>query len=439
MWSLLGRRFVALQRDRLGFLCDLAREQGDIGHFALGRRHAFLLSHPDHIRDIFITHNRNFVKGRGTQRARLLLGEGLLTSEGEFHRQQRRLAQPPFHRQRIGAAAGAIADCAIEASARWRDGDAVDVYAEMSRLTLSIAGRALFGTDFRGEADEMRGALTDVLQYFSIALIPGSELFDRMPFLPPVRRFRQGRARLDATIHRVIAEARRDGPERGDLAAYLVAALDDAGRAGRDDSQIRDELMTLLIAGYETVSDSLAWTWFLLAHHPDVEGRLHAELDTVLGGRTPTMEDLDRLVYARMIVSESLRLYPTAYIAGYEAREDHPLADGWIPRGSLVLMCQYIVHRDARWFPRPERFEPERWASGGESDHPRYAYFPFGGGPRQCIGEQFAWMEAILVLATVAQRWRLRAESPHLPAIYATLTLRPQGDTRVRVEARTIP
>jgi cytochrome P450 len=375
-----------------------------------------------------------FVKGRGNQRARLLLGNGLLTSEGEFHHQQRRIAHPPFHRQRIGVAADAIVQCTIAACARWHSGEPVDIYREMSRLTLSIAGRALFGTDFTEEADDLHAALTDVLQYFDFAIVPGSELLDRMPFLPPVRRFRRGRDRLDATIHRVIAGARRYGEGREDLAAHLVRAHDDLGRAGAHDEQLRDELMTLLIAGYETVSDSLTWTLLLLARHADVETRLRAELTTVLGGRAATAADLDRLVYTKMVVSESLRLYPTAYIGGYEPLDDYELGDGWIPRGSLVLMCQYIVHRDERWFPEPERFDPERWSPERQVERPRYAYFPFGGGPRQCIGEHFAWMEATLVLATIAQHWTLRALSPELPGIYATLTLRPRGDTRLQVE-----
>lgn len=435
VWSLLGPRLFSLQRDRLEFLCDLAREHGDRGHCRLGPRHLFLLSHPDDIRNVLVTHNRMFVKGRGAQRARLLLGNGLLTSEGEFHHQQRKLAHPPFHRQRIGVAADAVVQCAVAACSRWRKGEWVDIYREMSRLTLSVVGRALFGTDFTGEADELQAALTDVLQYFDFAIIPGSELLDRIPYLPPVRRFRRGRSRLNATIHRVIADARRDGGGREDLAAHLVRAHDALGREGAHDEQIRDELMTLLIAGYETVSDSLSWTWLLLARHPEVEGRLRSELSTVLGGRSATEADLDRLVYTRMVVSESLRLYPTAYVGGYEPLEDYQLGDGWIPRGSLVLTCQYIVHRDERWFPAPERFDPERWSPGRQVERPRYAYFPFGGGPRQCIGEHFAWMEATLVLATIAQRWTLRALSPELPGIYATLTLRPRGDTRLRVES----
>lgn len=435
VWSLAGRRFAELQRDRLGFLCRLAREQGDIGQLRLGPARIFLLSHPEHIKDVLVTQNRNFVKGRGTQRARLLLGDGLLTSEDPLHFEQRRATQPAFHRARVASYAGAMVSAATEASAGWRDGETIDLYDAMSRLTLVAAGRTLFGIDLTPEAEEIRAALTDALDYFGIALVPGSELLDALPIIPAVRRFRRARRRLDETISRIIAAARRDGPDRDDVAALLVRERD-AQPAGRGaEVALRDELMTLLITGYETMSDTLAWTWSLLAEHPDVEARMHHELRRVLGGRAPTAEDLPSLDYTRMVLAESLRLYPSAYIAGYEPIADHPIAGGWIPRGSLVLMCQYVVHRDARWFPEPERFVPERWDAALEAKRPRFAYFPFGAGPRRCIGEHYAMMEGMLVLATLAQRWRLRLAAPR-PEIYATLTLRPRTPMLMRLEER---
>lgn len=447
-WSLIGPRLFELHRDLLAFLGRMAREQGDVAHVTLGPSRMFLLSHPEHIKDILVTDSRRFVKGRGTRRAKLLLGEGLLTSEGAFHQRQRRMQQPAFHRHRIAGYGRCMVECAARAVSSWRDGEVVDVCDAMARLTLDIAGRALFGVDLGPEAAEVSQALTDVLGYFGLAVLPGSELLDRMPFIPVVRRFRRGRARLDETIARVIAGVRSDprAAERDDLAAVLVAAHDAAAREGAPDTsgwrpgdrQLRDELMTLLIAGYETVSDSMAWAWYLLSRHPEVERRLHEELDEVLEGRPPASEDLPRLPYTRAVVSEQLRLYPAAYLAGYTPLEPHPLEGGFIPKGSLVLMCQYLVHRDARWWPRPESFEPERWLSEAPADRPRYAYFPFGGGQRACVAEHFATLEAVLVIATIAQRWRLRLESAGPVEIDATLTLRPRGGLKMRAQAREL-
>ena len=436
MWSLAGRRFIELQRDRLGFLCRLAREQGDIGQLRLGPARIFLLSHPEHIKDVLVTRNRNFVKGRGTRRARLLLGDGLLTTEDSLHFEQRRSTQPAFHRARVSEYAEAIVASTAEMSDAWRDGTTVDLYAEMSRLTLVIAGRTLFGVDLTPEAEEIRAALTDALDYFGIALVPGSELLDLLPIIPPVRRFRRARKRLDATIARIARAAREGDPARRDVAALLVRERNASpGHRGADVS-LRDELMTLLITGYETMSDTLSWTWFLLAEHPDVEARMHRELRRVLGGRLPTAEDVPALEYTRMVLAESLRLYPSAYIAGYQALVDHPIDGGWIPRGSLVLMCQYVVHRDARWFREPERFQPERWEPALETKRPRFAYFPFGAGPRRCIGEHFATMEGMLVLAALGQRWRMRSAARR-PAVHATLTLRPATPMLMRLEQRS--
>ncbi|MFN2399198.1 MAG: cytochrome P450 [Gemmatimonadaceae bacterium] len=431
-----GEHVVALARDRLGFLRKLARDHGDIAHVRIGPGNLVLLNHPDLIRDVLVTHNRNFVKGRGLQRARKLLGDGLLTSEGERHLRQRRLAQPAFHRERITAYGAIMSEYAERAGARWSDSAVLDLATEMARLTLGIAGKTLFDSDVEEEASEIGEALTDALKLFSIAVLPFSELMDRLP-LPWTIRFNRARARLDTIIYRIIAERRAHGGDRGDLLSMLMLARDGEGDGtGMTDEQIRDEVMTLLLAGHETTANALAWTWYLLARNPEQEARLHVELLQVLGGRAPTVEDVPRLAYTRMVLAESMRLYPPAWVVGYQALADQPLGDFVVPTRSFVLMSPFIMHRDERYYPDPERFDPERWTPEAQQSRPRFGYFPFGGGPRQCIGEQFAWMEGIIIIATLAQRWRFHLAAGHVVEPKAIFTLRPRGGMPMRAERR---
>jgi cytochrome P450 len=436
-----GEIFLAFRRDRLGFLQRLARDCGDVAHIRIGPQHVVLLSHPDHIRDVLVTNKRTFVKGRGVRRMKLLLGDGLLTAEGDKHLRQRRLAQPAFHRQRIAGYARTMVDYARRTAARWRAGDAVDAHDEMMRLTLAIAGKTLFDADVEAEASEIGDAVTTIIELFNVALLPFAELMDHLP-LPWVRRFRRARERLDRTIYRIIAERRRSGADRGDLLSMLMLAADvDGDGGGMDDAQLRDEVMTLLLAGHETTANALSWTWDLLARHPEVERRLHEEVDAVLaapdgGVRAATVDDVSRLPYARMVLAESMRLYPPAWTLGYQTLGEYEVAGYTLPARALVLMSQWVVHRDARFYDDPERFDPERWRPERAAERPRFAYFPFGGGTRQCIGEQFAWTEGVLVLATIARerRLRLRDEAPIVPE--PTFTLRPRGGVKVRLERR---
>ncbi|HEU4563625.1 MAG TPA: cytochrome P450 [Gemmatimonadaceae bacterium] len=430
-----GEMLVTLLRDRLTFFERIARH-GDITHVRLGGRHIYVLRHPDLIKDVLVTHSRHFVRGRGLRRAKRLLGEGLLTSEGELHRRQRRLIQPAFHRQRIAGYARTMAAYAARERDRWRDGETLDLHAAMMRLTLAIAGKALFDADIEGEATEIGDAVTQAIDTFEIAVLPFSELLDHLP-LPWVRRFDAARARLDDTVYRMIAERRQGGGDRGDLLSMLLAARDEEGDgAGMTDEQLRDEVLTLLLAGHETTANALVWTWCLLARHPEVERTLHEEVDGMLGGAAPTMDDVARLPYTRMVLAESMRLYPPAWLLGHEAAAEVEIGGWHIPAGSLCIMPQLIVHRDERWWPEPERFVPERFAPDAQQSRPRFAYFPFGGGPRQCIGEQFAWTEGIIVLATIAQRWRLALASGAPVKPRPAFTLRPEGRVMVRVEGR---
>ena len=427
-----GELLIALTRDRLGFLRRVIALSPDAAGFRIGPQLFVVLMHPDAIRDVLITNKRHFIKGRALERSKRLLGNGLLTSEGDFHLRQRRLAQPAFHRDRIAAYAETMIAYADRAASGWRDGDAVDVWREMVALTLTIAGKTMFGADVDDDAGDVRAALSEVLAVFDIAILPFAELMDHLP-LPWTLRFNRARARLDAIIYRIIAERRasaaRGGVEGGDLLSMLIDATDvETGGGGMSDEQLRDEMMTLFLAGHETTANALTFTWALLARYPDVERRMHAELDAVLeGGRAPRPSDLPRLDLTRRLFAESLRLYPPAWTLGYRAVAAVE-AGGWrIPSRALVLMPQIVVHRDRRWWPEPDRFDPDRWLPERSADRPRFAYFPFGGGVRQCIGEHFAWAEGVLVLATIARRWRLSLPSDASFSIIASFTLRPGG------------
>ena len=409
---------------------------GDIAHWRIGPQHLYLFSHPDLIRDVLVTNGRNFHKSRGLERAKRLLGNGLLTSEDEFHLRQRRLAQPAFHRQRIASYAVTMGEYATRTSERWLDGQTLDMHTEMMRLTLGIVARTLFDADVENEAAEIGEALTTAFESFNFAMLPFTEYLEKLP-LPSVRRFNAARDTLDRTIYRMIEERRRSREDKGDLLSMLLMATDTEGDGtGMSDLQLRDEALTIFLAGHETTANALTWTWYLLSQHPDVEGRLHAEIDAMLSGRVQTNEDMKSLPYTRMVFAESMRLYPPAWAIGRRALERFEARGFTIPRRSVVLMSQYIMHRDARFFPEPERFNPDRWKAEIAALRPKFSYFPFGGGNRVCIGEQFAWMEGILLIAALAQKWRMRLVPGHPVEVQPLITLRPKHGMRMILEKR---
>ncbi|HEV2861663.1 MAG TPA: cytochrome P450 [Pyrinomonadaceae bacterium] len=432
-----GLQFLSFTRDPLGFLTSIARTHGDVTYFGGVAERFFFVNHPDLIKDVLVTHNSNFMKGRGLQRAKRLLGEGLLTSEPPLHRRQRRLAQPAFHKQRINAYASLMVDYALRLQReRWREGRALDVAQEMMHLTLAIVGKALFGTETEDEAEEVREALSASMVSFGRFMLPFAEVLERLP-LPSMRRFRRARAQLDRIIYRIIEERRAGGEDRGDLLSMLLKAQDEEGDGGgMSDEQLRDEAMTIFLAGHETTANALAWTFYLLSQNPEAEKRLHAELDEVLSGRPPTAEDLPRLAYTEMVLAEVMRLYPPAWILGRRALVDCEVGGYKVPAGSLVILSQYVTHRDPRYFPEPERFDPERFTPEARAARPQFAYFPFGGGPRRCIGEGFAWMEGVLVIATLAREWRLRLEPGRPVEPQPVVTLRPRHGMRMTPERR---
>jgi cytochrome P450 len=434
------RGYLAFRRDPLNYLTRLAREYGDIVYFNVGGQRAYLLNHPDLVRDVLVTNQDHFHKGRALQRSKRLLGEGLLTSEGGHHRRQRRLAQPAFHKKRIESYGDVMVAYASRQAAGWRDGASVDIAREMMRLTLAIVGKTLFNADVESDADDIAGALTEIMELFNMLMLPYSEYLEKLP-LPQTRRFNRARAKLDAIIYRIVEERRDAREDAGDLLSMLLQARDEeTDGSGMSDQQIRDEVMTLILAGHETTANALSWTWYLLAQNPEVEEKLHAELDEVLerGRRLPTVEDLPRLRYTEMVLSESMRLYPPAWVVGRLAVKDYEVRGYVVPAGSLVLVSQYVMHRDARFFRESERFEPARWTPEARESRPAYSYFPFGGGARRCVGEGFAWMEGVLLVATIASHWRMRLDPAHRVETYPRITLRPRRGVRVTLGRRGV-
>lgn len=430
-----GHMLIRFARRRLPFLVESAKRYGDIVFFKVGNERIYLFNHPDLIRDVFVTNQKNFTKSRALERAKRVLGEGLLTSEGEFHLRQRRLAQPAFHRDRIAAYGRSMVEYADRTRLSWTDGTSLDLHDAMMRLTLAIVAKTLFSADVEKEATEIGEALTTTFAAFNIGILPFSELLEKLP-LPYIKRFEAARARLDKTIYRIIDEHRASGQDTGDLLSMLLLAQDTEGDgSGMTNVQVRDEAMTIFLAGHETTANALSWTWYLLSQHPEIEARFHREVDA-LGSRLPRPEDLANLPYTRMILAESMRLYPPAWAVGRRAINDFEAGGYRIPARSMVLMSQYITHRDPRFHPGPERFDPERWLPEAVAMRPKFSYFPFGGGARICIGEQFAWMEGILILATIAQKWKFRYLGTAPPAVDPRITLRPDGGLSMRIERR---
>jgi len=450
---------VALARDPLGTVQALHAAHGDVVRMRAFGRTFVLVAHPDAAREVLVTQQKRFARGYAHRGLKLFLGEGLLTSEGELHRRHRRMAQPAFHRERVAGYARAMVAAAGRWDARWRaraaPGAPLDLAAEMMALTLGIAGETLFGADVGASAGEVADALADALRAAPLAFLPFGRWALRLP-IPIAWRFHRARARLDRVVFGMIAErraaaARGEPADRGDLLSMLLAARDDesdgtagdaapSGRALSDD-ELRDEAMTLFLAGHETTASALSWTWYLLGTHADAQARLHAELDAVLGAgaarRAPGVGDVAALPYTRAVIAEAMRLFPPAYAIGRRCVERTTLGGYAIEPGWGVLTSPWLAHHDPRWWPEAERFRPERWLDpDAAAARPRFAYFPFGGGSRICIGEQFAWTETTLVLATLASRWAVRVAPGAAPRPRGAVTLRPIGGVPALLTAR---
>ena len=410
--------------DPLAVFTGWAREFGDIFYYRAGWIHVYFLNSPELIESVLVTNQQNFRKDRVIQNSRWFLGQGLLTSEGSEWLRQRRLCQPAFHRERLALYARIINGCAEEMLDSWKDGESRDVHQEMMQLTLRVVAKVLFSVDVKNESKEVAAALNLLMKHSSGArmLLPPWVRYLPLPFLIRVRRaVRQ----LDEVVYRIIRERRRSENDNGDLLSMLMSARDEDG-SRMTDRQLRDEVMTFLLAGHETTALSLSWAWFLLTENPEAENKLHHELARVLDGKNPSFEDLPRLCYTEAVVKESVRLYPPAWSLARTAAEDFEIGGYLVPAGSNVVMSQWIMHRDPRFFPSPEQFDPGRWFEEHTQRLPRFAYFPFGGGPRYCVGASFAMMEATLLLAAIAQRFRLRMVPGHKVVPVPSITLRPK-------------
>ena len=414
---------------RLRALTQAHAEQGDVFRFRLG----LMFAHPDAVRDVLVTNDRCFVKSPALRKARFTLGNGLLTNEGPTYRRQRALIQPSLHPKALSGYAEIMARHAAEAAGRWQDGRAIDAHREMMHLTLAIVAEALFGKSVGPEVSEIGLAMDLNVGMFRILTSPWGRLKVLLP-TPFMFRFLFARRRLVGTLRRFIAERRASGVERDDLLARLLKARDaDAdGGGGMTETQLVDECVTLFAAGHETTANALTFTLWLLSQHPVVMERLRDEARAALGDtRLPGIDDLDDLPYARMVVAEAMRLYPPAWIVGRQAKEACEIAGRRVKRGAVVFISQWLTHHDARWWADPQRFDPERFAPGRHAERPRWAYFPFGGGSRQCVGEAFAWAEAVLVLAVIVRRWRVGSAEAGPLQLEPSITLRPAGEVRV--------
>ena len=412
----------------------LADKYGDIAHYKIGWHHIVFLNHPEYIREVLVVQNDNFIKERTVRRSKMLLGEGMITSEGAEHRQQRQVAQPAFHRQRIPEYASTMVREAVRMRETWRAGEERDIAIDMMHLTLNVVAETLFAADLRDEVNELADAINRIMGLYNfLVMLPAAEWLVHMR-PPGLAAFVRARKRIDAVVYRMIEAHRRRGTDGGSLLDLMLAALPDKSPAS--EQSLRDQVITIFLAGYETVANALSWTWYLLSQNPECERRFHEEIDRELRGRLPGFEDVPRLAYTERVVAESLRLYPPAWAMGRYARGDFHLGDFFLPAKTTVLISQFVMHRDARFFPDPLRFDPERFTAEAKARRAKFTYLPFGAGVRQCIGESFAWMECVLLLATLGQKWKLKLVAGHRVEPEPLITLRPKHGMRMQVESR---
>jgi cytochrome P450 len=429
----------AIRRDPVGVFMRGALRFGDVVYYRIGPRRGYLLTNPDDVRHVLQDNARNYHKSPLYDKLRLFLGNGLLTSEDDLWLRQRRIAQPAFHRQRMMALAGVMADAARDAAARWQPfasaGQPVDVDEEMMRLTRTVVVRALLGADLGPFTSTIDQAWAIVNQHVGESFW-SLGLTDRWP-TQKNRRFQAARAVLRGAVDHVITERRRNPSDSADLLSMLMSARDEETGEAMTDEQLRVEVTTFLLAGQETTSLALTWTWYLLSQNPRARQRLEDELDVVLGGRPPEYPDLANLPYVRMVIDEAMRLYPPAWGFSRQALADDRLGGFQLPRGWLAFVIPYVLHRLPAFWTDPEAFDPERFSPERSADRPKFAYIPFGAGPRQCIGNQFALIETQLIVATLAQAYRLQLVPHHRADPWPLITLRPRYGMPMIIERRT--
>jgi len=409
---------------------------GPVAHYRFMGTPIIFINHPDYIREILITQASAFIKERTVRRMKLLLGNGLITSEEPLHLRQRRIVAPAFHRQRIAVYADEIVTIAARRRDQWQSGQTVDISAEMMSLSLEIIARTLFNTDVTDDVRRINDEVNAIMEIYNfLVAFPRMEQFLFLPH-PKIIRFRRSKARLDAVVNRLILEHRASGRDRGDLLSMLIRSRNEEDSTGMSDGQIRDEVLTIFLAGYETVANALTWTWYLLSQNPETEKKLHAELDGVLNQKLPTLADYPNLRYTEQVFAESMRLYPPAWAMGRQSTYPITLGPYRIPPGAHFFFSQYILGRTPEYYPDPLRFAPDRFNLENSATRPRFAYFPFGAGSRQCIGESFAWMEGVLTIAIIAQQWRMNYLGTSPPIPQAKITLRPRDPLLMQLAPR---
>lgn len=436
---LVGNALDFAQGDWLDYFQKSTREFGDIVFFRLLNVPMCLLIHPADIEEVLVKNASNFLKSRDYRALKTALGEGLLTSEGSFWQKQRKLMQPSFRHENIATYAEIMVASVAEMLAGWRHGETRNVHDEMMRLTLDIAAKSLFGADVSGDAEKIGRALHVAVDEF-LGMANLAFFLPRFIPIPSTHRLRRAVKELDAVIYEIIRKRRASPVASHDLLQVLLAARDDDG-SGMTDSQLRDEMMTLFLAGHETTAIALSWTFHLLAHNPSAEAALQRELDSVLGGRLPSAADLPSLPYTEMVVKESMRLFPPAWGIGRQCVKRFQIRGFSLPPRTNVFMIQWLTHRDPRFFPDPEKFSPERWQDDPIRNGrlPRFSYFPFGGGPRVCIGAGFAMMEAVLLLASIAQKFYFTPAPGYSIEMLPSVTLRPKHGLQMILRDRRHP
>jgi cytochrome P450 len=422
----------------LGFLEQCAREYGDVVKLKVATVPVYLLNHPDYIEYVLVTNQRNFVKSRTSPAATSVFGNGLFNSSGDFWLHQRRLMQPAFHRAQLLVYGDAIVAQTLRMLDTWHDRRILDVYKEMMDLSLAIVAKTLFGTGTGRDAAQIEASVNTITKRFRLEFPFPTNLFLLLPSWAPTPanlRLKWAVRKLDQIIYRIIEE-RSDTPQTNDDLLSILLRARKESNDGMTDQQLYDEVITLLLTGHETSACALSWTWYLLSQHPEVEAKLKAELLSHLQERLPTIADLHYLPYAQKVIKESLRLYPPAWGMNRIALKDCEIGGYAVPAGAAVAMSQWVMHRDSRYFENPTVFNPDRWTEEMEKGLPRYAYFPFGGGPRLCVGRDFTMLELVLVVATVAQRYQFRLVPEHRVQREVSITLRPKGGIWVTADSQ---
>jgi cytochrome P450 len=431
----MARALLRYGRDPIGTFRDLAQRYGDLARLAGPPFNTFLVNRAEYIEDVLVTRDWNFSPVRPYSFARAFRAS-TSSSEGYHHQRHRALFAPTLYRDRISGWGAMVAGCARRLAERWTEGEELDIEREMARLTPAVMGELFFGPDVRSDPAELEAAITATEYLGTRTTHPAGIVVEALPVVPSTRRFWAGINYLDRKTRERIARRRARGETGDDLLGLLLAARDPDTDKGIADAQIRDELISIYMVPSILMGKALTWTWYLLGEHPAVEAKLHAEVDAVLGGGLGTGDAWPHLPYTWMVLQESMRLYPPSWIVARKAVQDYDLDGYRVPAGGVIALCASVTHHDPRYFPAPERFDPERWTAAALAARPKWSYFPFSAGPRNCLGEHFAELAMVLMLATLAQEWRPRPVPGQRVEPQARFALRPAHGLRVRLERR---